>query len=428
MTRLLVIMGSGETSPTMVKVHRAPVRPARAGAGAGRAARHAVRVPGERRRHRRQGGRVLPRRASGARSRWPSCRRPTAPTRSAYETDARRGCGPPGTCSPAPAARPTPCAQWAGSQVPAVLAEKLRDRRVRHLRQRRRPHPRALHRAGVRDLQGRRRPALARRASTCWPRPACGRSVIPHFDNAEGGNHDTRFCYLGERRLAVLEAAAARRRVRARRRRAHRAASSTSTPARPPSSGSGVVTVRRGGRRRRPSPPATTVPHRRAAGGGRGRRRRGGDGSRSPAGRPSTPAGAAGDPLLDGSRRARGDVRRRAGRAGDAPAAVQRRPRARATARRLVARHAAVRRARPGPGGPAVDGRAPGRGGRGRRRAIPATSSARSSRRCSTRARPGPGRPAAWPTPTPSATGWSPPASRCATRRRAPTWVASLLS
>jgi cyanophycinase-like exopeptidase len=29
--------------------------------------------------------------------------------------------------------------------------------------------------------------------------------VIPHFDNAEGGNHDTRFCYLGERRLAMLE-------------------------------------------------------------------------------------------------------------------------------------------------------------------------------------------------------------------------------
>ena len=30
-------------------------------------------------------------------------------------------------------------------------------------------------------------------------------AVIPHYDNAEGGNHDTRFCYLGERRLAVLE-------------------------------------------------------------------------------------------------------------------------------------------------------------------------------------------------------------------------------
>jgi hypothetical protein len=30
-------------------------------------------------------------------------------------------------------------------------------------------------------------------------------AVIPHYDNAEGGTHDTRFCYLGERRLARLE-------------------------------------------------------------------------------------------------------------------------------------------------------------------------------------------------------------------------------
>jgi hypothetical protein len=29
--------------------------------------------------------------------------------------------------------------------------------------------------------------------------------VIPHFDNSEGGTHDTRFCYLGERRLRVME-------------------------------------------------------------------------------------------------------------------------------------------------------------------------------------------------------------------------------
>ncbi|GAA5178397.1 hypothetical protein GCM10023322_05540 [Rugosimonospora acidiphila] len=29
--------------------------------------------------------------------------------------------------------------------------------------------------------------------------------IIPHYDNAEGGHHDTRFCYLGERRLAALE-------------------------------------------------------------------------------------------------------------------------------------------------------------------------------------------------------------------------------
>jgi len=30
-------------------------------------------------------------------------------------------------------------------------------------------------------------------------------AVIPHYNNAEGGTHDTRFCYLGERRLKVLE-------------------------------------------------------------------------------------------------------------------------------------------------------------------------------------------------------------------------------
>jgi cyanophycinase-like exopeptidase len=29
--------------------------------------------------------------------------------------------------------------------------------------------------------------------------------VVPHYDNAEGGHHDTRFCYLGERRLERME-------------------------------------------------------------------------------------------------------------------------------------------------------------------------------------------------------------------------------
>ena len=30
-------------------------------------------------------------------------------------------------------------------------------------------------------------------------------AVIPHYDNAEGGTHDTRFCYLGEQRLLRME-------------------------------------------------------------------------------------------------------------------------------------------------------------------------------------------------------------------------------
>ena len=29
--------------------------------------------------------------------------------------------------------------------------------------------------------------------------------VVPHYDNAEGGRYDTRFCYLGEQRLGALE-------------------------------------------------------------------------------------------------------------------------------------------------------------------------------------------------------------------------------
>jgi len=30
-------------------------------------------------------------------------------------------------------------------------------------------------------------------------------TVIPHYDNNEGGNHDTRMCYLGETRLSLIE-------------------------------------------------------------------------------------------------------------------------------------------------------------------------------------------------------------------------------
>ena len=30
--------------------------------------------------------------------------------------------------------------------------------------------------------------------------------VIPHWNNAEGGTHDTRFCYMGESRFRKLEA------------------------------------------------------------------------------------------------------------------------------------------------------------------------------------------------------------------------------
>lgn len=37
------------------------------------------------------------------------------------------------------------------------------------------------------------------------PRLGFGAVVLPHYNNTVGGNHDTRFCYLGERRLRMLE-------------------------------------------------------------------------------------------------------------------------------------------------------------------------------------------------------------------------------
>jgi peptidase E len=30
-------------------------------------------------------------------------------------------------------------------------------------------------------------------------------AIIPHYDNADGANHDTRFCYIGEARLRIME-------------------------------------------------------------------------------------------------------------------------------------------------------------------------------------------------------------------------------
>ena len=47
-------------------------------------------------------------------------------------------------------------------------------------------------------------------------------AVVPHYNNAEGGTHDTRYCYMGERRLRMLEALLPGGRRHPRCRRAHR--------------------------------------------------------------------------------------------------------------------------------------------------------------------------------------------------------------
>jgi cyanophycinase-like exopeptidase len=94
--------------------------------------------------------------------------------------------------------------QWAGSDVPAALAEKLRT-------------------GGCVTFASAAALTLGRFTVPVYEIYKVGDDphwldglnlvaeagldavVIPHFDNAEGGNHDTRFCYLGERRLAMME-------------------------------------------------------------------------------------------------------------------------------------------------------------------------------------------------------------------------------
>ncbi|MGH9123292.1 MAG: CysS/YqeB C-terminal domain-containing protein [Acidimicrobiales bacterium] len=204
--RLLVIMGSGETSPTMVKTHRevfarldaaledpaggalldtpygfqenADDISARAVDYFRRSVGRHVGVAGFRR-----GGGVDPLAQETALA----CLR-RAPWLFA------------GPGSPTYALR-----QWAGSEIPALLADKLR-------------HGGAVTFASAAAL------TLGAVAVPVYEIYKVGAdpawtpgldllapfglpvAVIPHYDNAEGGNHDTRFCYLGERRLRVLEA------------------------------------------------------------------------------------------------------------------------------------------------------------------------------------------------------------------------------
>lgn len=201
MARLLVIMGSGETSPTMSKVHRALL--ARAGRGpavmldtpfgfqenADDISAKAVAYFKESVQHEMAVA---------------SFRTAVGVDPLAYETmlarlrEAAYVFAGPGSPSYA-------VAQWAASQVPAVLAQKLRTGGCVTFASAAACTlgPYALpvyeiYKAGdqVRWLEG-----LNLTGEIGLPAV-----VVPHFNNAEGGNHDTRYCYMGERRLSVLEA------------------------------------------------------------------------------------------------------------------------------------------------------------------------------------------------------------------------------
>ena len=97
-------------------------------------------------------------------------------------------------------------AQWSSSQVPFVLAEKLRSGGCVTFASAAACTlgPFALpvyeiYKVGdrLRWLEG---------LDLMGAQVGLSAVVVPHFNNAEGGTHDTRFCYMGERRLSLLEA------------------------------------------------------------------------------------------------------------------------------------------------------------------------------------------------------------------------------
>jgi len=95
--------------------------------------------------------------------------------------------------------------QWSASQVPGILAQKLRaggcvtfaSAAACTL------GPYALPVYEIYKVGGRAQWLDGLNLTGEIGLPAV---IVPHFNNAEGGNHDTRYCYMGERRLSLLEA------------------------------------------------------------------------------------------------------------------------------------------------------------------------------------------------------------------------------
>ena len=201
--RLLVIMGSGETAPTMVKPHRAmfdrlgpdPVRAvildtpygfqANADDISARAAEYFANSVG-----RRVDVAEL-RRVEGA----DPIRREAAQAKIAAAQWIFAGPG-----SPTYALR-----QWAGTDLPDLLADKISGggcivfASAAALTLGRYTVPvYEIYKVGA-------DPVWAEGLDLLKPVLGTHVAVIPHYDNAEGGNHDTRYCYLGEWRLVALE-------------------------------------------------------------------------------------------------------------------------------------------------------------------------------------------------------------------------------
>ena len=200
--RILAIMGSGETAPTMAKVHRAlferfgpePVAatildtPYGFQENADELSARTVRF------FRDNVGREVA--VASYRS------RDVDPLTVATAVARIRAAGylMAGPGSPSYALR-----QWAGGPIPGTLADRLRDGAIVTM-----ASAAALTLGTVtipvyEIYKVGADPSWLAGLDLLGPATGLQAAVVPHYDNAEGGNHDTRFCYMGERRLRILE-------------------------------------------------------------------------------------------------------------------------------------------------------------------------------------------------------------------------------
>jgi hypothetical protein len=202
--RLLTIMGSGETAPTMAKVHRALFE--RLGRGRGVPAVLIDTPYGFQENADDLSERIVAyfQDSIGRPMEVASWRTADRSPTEAAEALARIGAASyvlAGPGSPSYALR-----HWAGGPIPRVLATKLASGGAVTMASA------AALTIGLVTI-----PVYEIYKVGAWPTWLPGldllggatglqAAVVPHYDNAEGGNHDTRFCYVGEPRLRILEA------------------------------------------------------------------------------------------------------------------------------------------------------------------------------------------------------------------------------
>jgi cyanophycinase-like exopeptidase len=200
--RVLAIMGSGETAPTMAKVHRAlferfepgPVpaaiidTPYGFQENAEQLSARTVRFFAD----------SLGREFAVASYRSRDVDAVTAATAVARIREARYVMAGPGSPSYA-------LGQWAGGPVAAALASILADGGVLTMASAAALTLGALTIPVYEIYKVGAAPSWLPGLDLLGPATGLRAAVVPHYDNAEGGDHDTRFCYMGERRLAMLE-------------------------------------------------------------------------------------------------------------------------------------------------------------------------------------------------------------------------------